>query len=56
MDKEKIKDAAAVIDAKDRIVMPGLIDTHHHHYQAVLRGIIADGSRTSTESLTTPVR
>ena len=34
--------AAAVIDATNRIVMPGLIDTHHHQYQAVLRGIIAD--------------
>ena len=37
-----LKAAAAVIDATDRIVMPGLIDTHHHQYQAVLRGIIAD--------------
>jgi len=37
-----LKAAAAVIDATSRIVMPGLIDTHHHQYQAVLRGIIAD--------------
>jgi cytosine/adenosine deaminase-related metal-dependent hydrolase len=35
-----LKAAAAVIDATDRIVMPGLIDTHHHQYQAVLRGVV----------------
>lgn len=34
---------AAVIEAADRIVLPGFIDTHFHHYQTVLRGIISDG-------------
>jgi len=34
---------AAMIDATDRIVLPGFIDTHFHHYQTVLRGIISDG-------------
>jgi 5-methylthioadenosine/S-adenosylhomocysteine deaminase len=37
-----LKASAAAIDATDRIVMPGLVDTHHHQYQAVLRGLIAD--------------
>src|ERR1051326_7969621 len=36
-----LKADATAIDATDRIVMPGLIDTHHHQYQAVLPGLIA---------------
>jgi 5-methylthioadenosine/S-adenosylhomocysteine deaminase len=36
-------DAAAVIDAGNRIVLPGFIDTHHHFYQGLLRNILANG-------------
>ena len=31
-------DGADIIDGTDRIVMPGLIDTHRHCYQSMLRG------------------
>jgi cytosine/adenosine deaminase-related metal-dependent hydrolase len=33
---------AEVVDAADRIVLPGLIDTHRHLWQSALRGIAAD--------------
>jgi len=33
---------AEVVDAGDRIVLPGLIDTHRHLWQSALRGIAAD--------------
>jgi len=32
-----------VVDASGSIVMPGFIDTHHHQYEALLRGLLADG-------------
>jgi 5-methylthioadenosine/S-adenosylhomocysteine deaminase len=34
---------AAGVDASGMIVMPGFVDTHHHQYETILRGILADG-------------
>jgi len=34
---------AAVVDATNRIIIPGFIDTHHHFYQGILRNILANG-------------
>jgi 5-methylthioadenosine/S-adenosylhomocysteine deaminase len=36
-------DAAAVVDAANRIVIPGFIDTHHHFYQGILRNSLTNG-------------
>jgi len=35
---------AQVIDAKNRIVMPGFVDTHRHMWQGFLRNALPDGS------------
>jgi hypothetical protein len=32
-----------VVDASGMIVMPGFVDTHHHQYETIPRGIFADG-------------
>jgi cytosine/adenosine deaminase-related metal-dependent hydrolase len=34
--------SAAVIDGRDAIVMPGMIDTHRHMWQTVIRGLGAE--------------
>ena len=36
-------DAAAVVDASNRIIIPGFIDTHSHSYQGLVRNILANG-------------
>src|SRR5262249_3220962 len=36
-------EATAVVDATNRIVVPGFIDTHHHFYQGILRNILSNG-------------
>ena len=35
---------AQVIDAENRIVMPGFVDTHRHMWQGFLRNVLPDGS------------
>jgi 5-methylthioadenosine/S-adenosylhomocysteine deaminase len=35
--------STAVVDGRDRIVIPGFVDTHHHFYQGILRSILPDG-------------
>jgi len=51
---------AAVVDAANRIVMPGFVDTHHHFYQGILRNILPNGllnpdySRDISNALTAP--
>jgi 5-methylthioadenosine/S-adenosylhomocysteine deaminase len=36
-------EAAAVVDAANRIVIPGFVDTHSHSYQGLLRNILTNG-------------
>src|SRR5882724_10845903 len=36
-------DGAAVVDAANRIVIPGFVDTHVHSYQGLLRSTLANG-------------
>ena len=38
-----LKAAAQVVDCTGMIVMPGMISTHNHQYEAIQRSIIADG-------------
>jgi 5-methylthioadenosine/S-adenosylhomocysteine deaminase len=35
--------AGLVVDAGGMIVIPGFVDTHHHQYETILRGILTDG-------------
>jgi 5-methylthioadenosine/S-adenosylhomocysteine deaminase len=35
---------AEIIDARRMIVMPGLVDTHRHMWQGILRNVLPDGS------------
>src|SRR5229473_3512886 len=36
-------ETAAIVDASNRILIPGFVDTHSHSYQGLLRGILASG-------------
>jgi hypothetical protein len=41
--RPQLERRGAWVDAAGMIVMPGAVDTHHHQYETVLRGILADG-------------
>ena len=32
-------EADEIIDAKDKVILPGLINTHHHFYQTLTRAV-----------------
>ena len=51
-----LKAEAQTIDASNMIVMPGFIDTHHHQYETILRGIIADSVLRGPKSYTSDVQ
>src|SRR5215472_15170753 len=36
-------ETVAIVDAANRIIVPGFIDTHSHSYQGILRNILANG-------------
>jgi cytosine/adenosine deaminase-related metal-dependent hydrolase len=36
------READEVIDARDQVVMPGLVNTHHHMYQTLTRALVQD--------------
>ena len=40
---EVSRDTVAVIDASNRIIIPGFVDTHSHSYQGLLRNILVNG-------------
>jgi len=45
-----------VVDAGGMIVMPGFVDTHHHQYETILRGILADGVLGTPMTARRPIR
>ena len=47
---------AFVVDAGGMIVMPGFVDTHHHQYETILRGILADGVLGTPMTARRPIR
>jgi hypothetical protein len=54
-----VGDDAAVIDASDRIIIPGFVDTHSHSYQGLLRsslpcGIVEPDYKRDIQDIITP--
>ena len=42
------QEADEVLDLQDHIILPGLVNTHHHFYQTLTRAL--PGSQRSTQS------
>src|SRR5215813_11784338 len=42
---------ADIIDASRTIVMPGLVDTHRHMWQGILRNVLPDSLRSPKQTL-----
>jgi 5-methylthioadenosine/S-adenosylhomocysteine deaminase len=40
-----VPEGAIPIDGRDRVVLPGFVDTHWHLWSSLLRGVIGDGDR-----------
>ena len=47
---------ASVLDASGMIIMPGFVDTHHHQYETILRGILATASSARPMTARKPIR
>jgi 5-methylthioadenosine/S-adenosylhomocysteine deaminase len=50
----QVPETALTIDAAGMIVMPGLVDTHHHQYEGILRSTLADGIIPANAPKTAP--
>ena len=46
---EQMKDGAEIIDAKNKIAIPGFVSTHSHLYSAVVRSIPHGGYETDVD-------
>jgi 5-methylthioadenosine/S-adenosylhomocysteine deaminase len=49
--KVEAPNTAVVVDAAGMILMPGLVDTHHHQYEVLLRSTLADGLSARAQPL-----
>lgn len=46
-------DGCEIIDCSDKIISPGFVDTHHHLWQTMLKGLFGDATFMSYLSIST---